>query len=153
MRIGHEYMIKPAVIALGFVCVTAFAQAPALAQETQEKKATEERVQEQTQERKATEERTQKRAQTRWETQAEKTFGLGRGLGPKLMTQEEWAEHHRKMRAMTAEERKKYRNEVHQQMMERAKERGITLPETPGPHGPGPGGGMGPGMGGGGRGR
>jgi hypothetical protein len=44
------------------------------------------------------------------------------------------------MRGMTPEERTRYREETHKRMMERAKEKGITIPETPGPRGPkGPG--------------
>jgi hypothetical protein len=79
----------------------------------------------------------------RWDQDAEKTFRMGRGTGRKLMTEEEWKEHREKMRGMSAEERTRYRNEVHQQMMERAKEKGVTIPETPGPgprgpKGPGP---------------
>jgi hypothetical protein len=77
----------------------------------------------------------------RWGQQAEKEFWLGRGLGPKLMTEEEWTEHQQKMRTMTAEERERYREQVHQQMMERAKEQGVALPRAMEP--PGPGGGMG----------
>ena len=60
------------------------------------------------------------RGRPRWGQDAEKEFGLGRGLGPKLMTEEEWKEHHEKMR-------------------ERAKERGIAMPAEPGPHGRGMG--------------
>lgn len=59
----------------------------------------------------------------RWGQQAEKEFRLGRGLAPRLMTEEEWKEHQAKMRAMTPEERKKYRAEVHEKMLERAKEK------------------------------
>ncbi len=70
----------------------------------------------------------------RWGQQAEKEFRIGRGLAPRLMTEEEWKEHQQKMQQMTAEERERYRQEVHQRMMERARERGITVP--PGPRGP-----------------
>ena len=52
------------------------------------------------------------------------------------MTQEEWQEHQRRMQNMTAEERDRYRQEVHQRMLEQARERGIVLPEAPGPRGP-----------------
>ncbi len=80
--------------------------------------------------------------------------------GSQLMTQQERDAHRAKMRsAKTYEEQQRIRNEHHEQMKVRAKERGVTLPDAPpanrgpgmgpGP-GPGPGGGMGPGGGGGG---
>ncbi|MBS1247167.1 MAG: hypothetical protein H6R47_1366 [Proteobacteria bacterium] len=75
--------------------------------------------------------------------------------GSQLMTQQERDAHRAKMRsAKTYEEQQRIRNEHHQQMQVRAKERGVTLPDAPpagrGPGmGPGPGGGMGPGSGGG----
>lgn len=72
----------------------------------------------------------------RWGQQAEKEFGLGRGMGPKLMTEAEWTEHHTKMRTLTGEERERYRRETHDKMRERAKERGLAMPAEPGPHGP-----------------
>jgi len=76
----------------------------------------------------------------RWDQEAEQSFRMGRGTGRKLMTEDEWKEHRAKMRGMTPEERSRYREETHKQMMERAKEKGITVPETPGPRGPkGPG--------------
>lgn len=91
--------------------------------------------------------------------------------GSQLMTQQERLEHRNKLRAAkTAEEREQIRAEHHTRMQERAKEKGVTLPDEPpvagarkgmgtGPRdgmGPGsgmsPGGGMGGGMGpGGGR--
>jgi hypothetical protein len=67
----------------------------------------------------------------RWGQQAEKEFRLGRGLAPQLMTEEEWKEHREKMRTLAPEEREKYRQEVHQKMVERAKEKGITMPPVP----------------------
>ena len=70
--------------------------------------------------------------------------------GWQLMTQQERTEYRAKMRTLkTAEERERYRVEHHKMMQERAKERGVTLPEMPGPHGKGmgPGSGMGPGNG------
>ena len=86
--------------------------------------------------------------QSQWEEQAEETFRLIPGMGPQLMTQEEWREHREKMQSMTPEERERYRQEWHKKMMQRARERGIGLPEIPGPRGPGaPGRGMGPGDG------
>jgi hypothetical protein len=69
----------------------------------------------------------------RWAELAEKDFLLGRGMGPKLMTEEEWKEHHGKMRTLKGEERERYRTEVHEKMMERAKERGIAPPPAAGP--------------------
>jgi hypothetical protein len=76
----------------------------------------------------------------RWDQDAEQTFRMGRGMGRQLMTEDEWKEHQEKMRGMTPEERTRYREETHKRMMERAKEKGITIPETPGPRGPkGPG--------------
>ena len=64
----------------------------------------------------------------RWAEQAEKDFRLGRGMGPKLMTEDEWKEHHEKMGTLKGEERERYRREVHEKMMGRAKERGIASP-------------------------
>ncbi len=80
--------------------------------------------------------------------------------GSQLMTQQERNAHRAKMRAAkTDQEREQIRLEHHKQMQERAKERGVTLPDVPpasgkgmgpgssmGP-GPGIGGGMGPGSG------
>ena len=58
--------------------------------------------------------------------------------GSQLMTQQERAEYHAKMRSVkTIQEREQIRNEHHEQMQERAKERGLTLPDEP----PGRGGG------------
>ena len=74
----------------------------------------------------------------RWDQEAEQSFRMGRGMGRQLMTQEEWQEHQKKMRSMTSEERSRYREETHKQMMERAKEKGITIPDTPGPGPRGP---------------
>jgi hypothetical protein len=81
-------------------------------------------------------------ARPRWGQDVEKEFKVGRGLGPKLMTEEEWKEHHRKMQTLSGDERDRYRREMHEQMRERAKERGIAMPAEPGPHG-GRGGGPG----------
>lgn len=75
----------------------------------------------------------------RWGQDAEKTFGMGRGVGPKLMTEEEWKEHQARMRTMTPAERQTYREETHAKMLERAKEKGITMPPGPMPGGPGGG--------------
>ncbi len=70
--------------------------------------------------------------------------------GRQLMTQQERAEQRAKMRAAkTVEEREQIRKEHHDRMQERAKERGVTLPNEPPARGGrmGPGGGMGPGSG------
>ena len=73
--------------------------------------------------------------------------------GSQLMTQKERREYRLKMReAKTVEQREQIRAEHHKLMQERAKERGVKLPDVPpaqGMHqGIGPGGGMGPGGGG-----
>lgn len=69
--------------------------------------------------------------------------------GWQIMSQQERNEYRTHMRSLkTAEERERYRMEHHKMMQERAKERGVTLPDVPGPHrGMGPGSGMGPGKG------
>ena len=75
--------------------------------------------------------------------------------GSQMMTQQEQMEHRSKMNAAkTAQEREQVRLEHHEQMQLRAKERGVSLPETPPAQGGGmmrqgmgPGGGMGAGMG------
>lgn len=68
-----------------------------------------------------------------------------RVYGNQMMTREERLEQREKMReAKTREERKQLRKEHHDKMKERAKERGVTLPDQP----PAQRGGMGPGMGG-----
>lgn len=65
--------------------------------------------------------------------------------GSQLMTPQERADQRAKMRAAkTAEEREQIRKEHHKLMQERAKARGMTLPDEP----PAMGGGMGPGGGG-----
>ena len=76
-------------------------------------------------------------------------------FGAQIMTEQERAEHRERMRAAgTPEEREQVRLEHHKQMVERARERGVTLPEEPpmsggmGPQtGEGPRGGSGPGGG------
>lgn len=65
--------------------------------------------------------------------------------GSQLMTPQERKEFHAKMRAAkTAEQREQIRKEHHERMKERAKERGVTLPDEPPVRegGMGPGGGM-----------
>jgi hypothetical protein len=49
----------------------------------------------------------------------------------------------------TEQERDAYRQQHHEEMEKRAKEKGITLPDMPQPRGQGMGNGMGGGMGGG----
>lgn len=72
--------------------------------------------------------------------------------GYELMTEQERTEHRAKMRALkTEKEREQFRLEHHKKMQERAKQRGVTLPDEPLPRGKGMGGGPGGGMGGGGR--
>lgn len=52
--------------------------------------------------------------------------------GSQLMTQQERIEHRNKLHAAkTFKEREKIRLEHHKQMEERAKERGVTLPDSP----------------------
>jgi hypothetical protein len=79
-------------------------------------------------------------------------------FGSQLMTQQERNEHRLRMQsANTAAERETVRAEHHERMLERARQQGVTLPETPpaqgtgrgmgGGRGTGPGGGMGPGPG------
>lgn len=64
-----------------------------------------------------------------------------RVYGSQLMTKKERAEYLARMRAAkTEQEREQLRKEHHERMKERARERGITLPDEP----PVPGGGMGP---------
>lgn len=68
--------------------------------------------------------------------------------GSQLMSNQERVEHRNKMRsAKTAEEREQVRLQHHEQMQLRAKEQGVTLPDTPPAQGGGQGRGMGPGGG------
>lgn len=72
--------------------------------------------------------------------------------GSQLMTQQERMEHRTKMQSMkTKEERERYRMEHHKLMQQRAKQRGVTLPDKPQMRNKGMdgGSGMGGGMGGG----
>lgn len=76
-------------------------------------------------------------------------------FGSQLMTEQERNEHRNAMRsARTDEERSTIRAKHHEQMLQRAQERGVTLPATPPEQRPyaGQRGGMGPGMGAGGQG-
>ncbi len=91
----------------------------------------------------ADQERTQDMPQTQTQNQDQV-------YGSQLMTRQERAEYRTKLRAAkTAEERERIRNEHHEQMKERAKVRGVTLPDEPpaGRGGMGPGGGVGQGGG------
>ena len=66
------------------------------------------------------------------------------------MTEQERLEHRNQMRSFkTQQEREAYQLEHHKRMQERAKEKGVTLPDEPmmKPGGMGQGGGMGPGGG------
>jgi hypothetical protein len=68
--------------------------------------------------------------------------------GSQLMTNQERIEHRNKMQAAkTAEEREQVRLQHHEQMQLRAKQQGVTLPDTPPAQGGGQGRGMGPGGG------
>jgi hypothetical protein len=105
-------------------------------------------------------------AQTQTQDQAQdqtKQQTQQRIYGSQLMTKQERLEYRARMRAAkTQQEREQIRTEHHQRMQERAKARGMTLPDMPpfqpgrGGMGPamgpgtgmGPGGGMGPGTGG-----
>ena len=61
-------------------------------------------------------------------------------FGRQLMTQEELHQHRQTMQGLaTKEERQQYRQQHHQRMLERARERGVTLPEEPGKQGKGMG--------------
>ena len=74
--------------------------------------------------------------------------------GWQLMTEQERMEHRAKMRSFkTEQEREAYRREHHKRMQERAREKGVTLPDEPQPRGKGMGksGGGGQGMGSGGK--
>lgn len=92
---------------------------------------------------------TQDRLQTQQQTQE-------RIYGSQLMTDQERNEYRNRIgSANTEEERNQIRNEHHQRMQQRAKERGLSLPDEPpakgghmgGGKGMGPGGGMGNGGG------
>lgn len=96
--------------------------------------------------------RDEDRLRTRDQVQSRQIYGA------QLMTRQERNEYRARMRAAkTVQEREQIRKEHHERMKERAKERGVTLPDEPpvrgGGMGPGggmePGNGMGPGMGGG----
>ena len=71
--------------------------------------------------------------ETGWEEQAERSFSLPQGTASQLMTQEEWQQHRQKMLGLDREKRNKYRKEWHDEMIERAKERGLSMPAPPEP--------------------
>jgi hypothetical protein len=71
----------------------------------------------------------------RWAQDAEKEFKVGPGMGPRLMTEDEWKEHRTKMQTLKGAELEAYRRATHEKMAARAKERGIEM---------GPGRGRGP---------
>ena len=67
----------------------------------------------------------QERAQENMQTQQQVT-------GRELMTEQERAEHHARMQAATTEaERQQIRSKQHELMKQRAKERGLSIPDEP----------------------
>lgn len=92
----------------------------------------------------------QKRGQQQVTTETEEQDQI---YGSQMMTEQERAEYRAKMHAAeTLEERERIRNEHHEQMNARAKERGMAMPDEPpmgGGMGMGPGSGMGMGPDGG----
>ncbi len=67
----------------------------------------------------------QERAQENMQTQQQVT-------GRELMTEQERAEHHARMQAATTqEERQQIRMKQHELMKQRAKERGLSIPDNP----------------------
>ena len=68
--------------------------------------------------------------------------------GSQMMTEQERNEYRARMQAAkTNEEREQIRMEHHELMKKRAKEQGLSMPDSPPPRRGGMGGGMGPGMG------
>jgi len=78
-------------------------------------------------------------AQNGWEQQAERELFLPQGMAGQLMTQEEWQKHQQQMQDMTDEQREQYRQQSHKKMMQRAKDRGLNMPQVPPGHGTGGG--------------
>jgi len=71
-----------------------------------------------------------------------------RVYGSQLMTPQERDQYHATMRSLkTEQEREEFRQQHHKEMQQRAKERGVTLPDEPPARGQGMRPGMGPGMG------
>lgn len=94
----------------------------------------------------AEQEQTKQKSQTQTKAQE-------RIYGSQLMTEKEQNEYRERIRnAKTEQEREKIRAEHHEQMVERAKERGVKLPDEPPVKGGGVGTGRGMGPGGGGMG-
>lgn len=93
--------------------------------------------------------------QTRDRQQDQDRIRTNQIYGSQLMSQKERNEYRQRLQsAKTLKERERIRHEHHERMQERAKARGLKLPDEPPAHGMG--GGMGPGGGmrsGGGRGR
>lgn len=121
-------MLKRTLVA---AIVAAFAL-PALAEDAPQVKE-KEQVKEQTQVQTKEQAKPQVRQRTRDQI-----------YGSQMMTNEERRVYRNRMRAAkTLEEREQIRKEHHEEMVKRAKERGVTLPDEP----PMRGGGMGPGGG------
>ena len=94
------------------------------------------------------EERKMEREEVRTEDRQELRNSEDSVYGWQLMNEEERRAHRRQMRLLqTEEERERYRLEHHRLMQERARDRGVTLPDEPLPsrRGTGPGGGGGEG--------
>lgn len=95
-----------------------------------------------------TEQQIQEKTQTKPQTSTGEQI-----YGSQLMTRQERIEHRNQLRAAkTLEERERIRAEHHTRMQERARERGVSLPDAPPTGGsksivPSPGSGMGPGGG------
>jgi len=78
----------------------------------------------------------------------ERTQAQEHVYGSQLMTPQERDQYRAKMRSLTTEqEREQLRQQHHKAMQQRAKERGMTLPDEPPARGHGMGSGMGQGMG------
>ncbi|MBI5491585.1 MAG: hypothetical protein HY893_01495 [Deltaproteobacteria bacterium] len=67
---------------------------------------------------------------SRWDKLVEKSFGLPRGLGIKLMTEEKWEEQKKIMFRMSRQERQEYKNSMHQKLVEAANEKGLAVPQA-----------------------
>lgn len=72
-----------------------------------------------------------------WSMQAEESFYLNSGMAERLMTQDEWQKYSQKMQGMKADEREEFRREMHSKMMDRAREKGLQVPDVPPEHGKG----------------
>lgn len=79
---------------------------------------------------------------------AQQSGGEAPIYGSELMTQQERLEYRERLRQADGDDdRERIRSEHHEQMQERARERGVTLPDTPPRGGPGMGNGGMPGAG------